>query len=155
MAERFGIQDHDQGIGSTREQNPTNAGSFQNISGGGGEGLSWGTQGGFTGGWVPDSNARGYEGPYVPRGKNLLIATILALVFGPFGLAYTTLRGAGLMIVAIGLAGAAAGRAGDAFVWPIGVIASVAWTICAARMRNAFRKKQLEKAREYLASQKS
>ena len=149
MVERFGMQDHDVGIGSTRLQNPTNAGGFQNISGGGDEGLSWGTPTRTGGAWVPDPNARGYEGPYVPPRKNLLLAIVLAAVFGPFGLAYTTFRGAAIMIVLAALAGAAAGARRDAFVWPLAVVCSLVWTIIATRTRNAYREKQLEKQKEY------
>ena len=155
MTERFGIQDHDRQAGPQTMQNPTNPGTFQNISGGGDGGMSWGTLGRFGGGWSPDPNWRGYEGPFVPREKKLLVAIILAGIFGPFGLAYTTWRGAGVMLLLAGICARITSGGNDGWVWPAMVVGSIAWTIFAARACRTFRDAQLEKAREYLASQKS
>lgn len=154
MTERFGIQDHDRQAGPQTMQNPTNQTTFQNIGGGDAGGQSWGTLGQY-GFWTPDRNARGYEGPYVPREKKLLVAIILAGIFGPFGLAYTTWRGAGLMILLSGIGAKLAGEGHDGFIWPLAVVTSIVWTIFGTRAHNTFREAQLEKAKEYAISQKS
>jgi hypothetical protein len=136
MVERYGIQDHDKGVQSTRFQNPTNQGTITNIGGGGDDAA-----------YAPRSSPRAWIGDghteYTPTEKSLVKTILLALVFGPFGLAYTTLRGAavvfGLMILAGIVRGGFDGLGNDAVmipIWRVAVVASVVWTIIARRTHN-------------------
>jgi hypothetical protein len=144
MVERFGIQDHSVGIGGTRTQNPTNQGSFSNIGGG------WDTtpaaRSGSTGGggWQPYTGPV-IDGPYIPHEKSIIVGTILALLFGPFGAIYTSFRAAGALLLLTALAGIARGGNMSALesdaimdkMWPFAVMATVAWTVYAVRKHNA------------------
>jgi hypothetical protein len=137
MVQRFGIQDHDTGIQSTRHQNPTAQGSFQNL--GGGDGFTSNYSG-------PSSviyNAQSaYDGP---RSKGMIASVLLALFFGPFGLAYTTFRGAAIVLGLLILAGVIRGGGFGGLdhdsvmepLWKIAVVVSVAWTIYAGKQFNA------------------
>jgi hypothetical protein len=146
MVERFGVQDHDPQQTQHALQNPTNASNFQNIGGAGAD--------------VPPQSARGGELPSFGllvtvmravlesrrrRRRSLPVAVILALVFGPFGLVYTTWMGAGTMTALTALAGFVKGGSMAALendivmqpIWRCAVVASVVWTILAARVHNA------------------
>jgi hypothetical protein len=158
--ERFGIQDHDAQVTNHALQNPTNAGSWANI--GGGDDSAWTSSGSFAntsggGGYGPASVT--YSGMPVladiPRSKTIVIAVILALVFGPFGVAYTSFIGAVVLFGVTALAGIATGgvRAldNDAImvpIWRVMVVVSVIWTVIAARRFNAREKARWEANRK-------
>jgi hypothetical protein len=146
MVERYGIQDHDPQLTQHALQNPTKTSSPQNIGGGDDD--------------VPPPSARGGEVPSFGlivnvtrlllasgrlRRNSLPVAVILALVFGPFGLVYTTWIGAGIVTALTALTGFVRGGSMAAVsddvvmqpIWKFAVVASVVWTILAVRAHNA------------------
>lgn len=129
MVERFGMQDHDVGIGSTRLQNPTNP-HVHTMPG----------AADYSQGAQNFQYSAGVFAPDMPLHKNIVKAALLALLCGPFGLLYTTWRGGALLIALTALAGRIHGGSFDAIsnedvmhaIWPFSVSLSVVWTILAA-----------------------
>ena len=127
MVERFGMQDHDVGIGSTRLQNPTNAQTH--ITPG-----------------APEAGFAYSQGVFAPEKaeKGIVTSVLLALVFGPFGLLYTTWKGGAVMIALMVLAGYLRGGSMQAVeseavmgpIWSCSVVVSVIWTFLAAKAFN-------------------
>jgi hypothetical protein len=143
MTERFGIQDHDAQLTQHAAQNPTPQGTFQNISGGdyyvppdSGSTPSYSSSStGYVG-----SSAPAFTGPYI---KGFIAPVLLALFFGPFGLFYTTWKGALVLLLLCGLAGVAMGGLNfvnnDVVIFQLSIVArpvSIVWTILARRAYN-------------------
>jgi hypothetical protein len=84
--------------------------------------------------WMEPPAAVGRTVPTVclPPQKSILVASLLAVFFGPLGMVYTTLMGALVMLTAsVILAGFTAGTS-LLFTWP----ACVLWSVIAARIYN-------------------
>jgi hypothetical protein len=145
MNDRWGIQDHDRQSGRPTMQNPTNQGNFQNISGGGGDyPQSTQFQGSTANFTIWDVIKMLWKAPPVQRPKSLVKAVLLALIFGPIGLAYASRRGAlvifGLLVLAGALSGGMRGLDNESVMgplWQIAAVASVAWAVIATRAFNA------------------
>jgi hypothetical protein len=143
MTERFGIQDHSPQLTQHALQNPTPQGTFQNISGGdyysppagdSSPGYS-GDSSDYIGSSVP-----AFTGPYT---KGYIAPVMLALLFGPFGLFYTTWKGALVLLLLCGLAGLAMAGPNfvnnDVIIFQLSLVArpvSIVWTIFARRAYN-------------------
>ncbi len=140
------MQDHDAQLTQHALQNPTSTSKAQNIGGADANAPAHSARGGG----LPSfsllvSVIRLLLANSRLRRKKLPVAVILALVFGPFGLAYTTWIGAAIMTALTALAGFARGGSmaavgNDAVmqpIWKCAVVVSVVWTILAARAHNA------------------
>ena len=143
MTERFGIQDHSAQLTQHALQNPTPQGTFQNISGGDyylpPDNSSSTSYSGDCSDYVV-SSAPAFTGPYT---KGFIAPVLLALLFGPFGLFYTTWKGALVLLLLCGLAGLA--MAGphfvnnDVVIFQLSLVArpvSIVWAIFARRAYN-------------------
>jgi hypothetical protein len=145
MNERWGIQDHDKQSGPQTMQNQTNQGNFQNISGGGSD-YTQGTQfrGSTANFTIWDVIKLLWKAPPSQQPKSLVKAVLLALVFGPVGLAYASRIGALVVFGLTALAGVASGGMrgldNDSVmgpIWKLAVVGSVAWAVIATRAFNA------------------
>jgi hypothetical protein len=146
MTERFGIQDHDPRLTQHAQQNPTNQGTFRNIGDGGADTPPPSPSGGdFPGPRLIFATLRALRAARKLRRRNLVIAAVLALIFGPFGMIYTTWMGAAIVFGLSALAGYVRGGGMAALdndvvmqpIWRYAVIVSVIWTLLAARAHNA------------------
>jgi hypothetical protein len=123
-------------------QNPTASGSFGNIGGGEAPTYSTPTYGSSSGGYA------GSSVPYVRRKRSVIVAAILATVFGPLGLFYVNiLSGIAALIVVLNVVrpivllaipmsgGYLSSRTNVAFVvmWCI----TVPWAMIGMTIRNA------------------
>jgi hypothetical protein len=156
MVERFGMQDHDVGIGSTRLQNPTNQGNCHNLGGGGGDDAVYAPTYSGGGGNVASVSLA----PVCPS-KSMVLSIILAMLFGPIGLLYASRKGAA--VVAALMVGAGLVRGGgnpqalldDAVMNPIWVVArivSIGWAAGAVIVYNRNAKEAWGKDKDTAAS---
>lgn len=146
MVERFGIQDHDPQQTQHALQNPTNQGSFQNISGPGGDYPQTvqytGRVANFT---TWDIIKLLWKGPPIPQPKSMVKAVLLAFFFGPFGLVYASRIGGLVMFGLTALAGFVRGGGMNGLdsdsvmgpIWKLAVAGSIVWAVISVRTRNA------------------
>lgn len=133
MTERFGIQDHDPQITQHALQNPTNPGQFSNIS----SDQPYGPHGGFT--------AINFDPAFVERmtRRNMRTAVILALLFGPLGMFYTSRKAAYIALAAtLLLSLLQAGSLLDLGIffgpsWDLARLVAIGWNIHAMRIYQA------------------
>jgi hypothetical protein len=145
MVEHFGIQDHDPTLTQHALQNPTNPSLYQNIGGGEANAplLTPRTGDAPSLGMITDVFGAVRAGRKRIR-KKIPVAVILALLFGPFGLIYTTWMGAIVMTALTAFAGFVRGGSMAAIssdvvmqpIWKCAVVVSIVWTILAARAHN-------------------
>jgi hypothetical protein len=147
MVERFGIQDHSPQLTQHALQNPTNPGNYNSL--GGGDGAVYAPT---YGGGPPPDVAGIPAGPYT---KGYITAVLLAALFGPFGLLYTTRKGALFLLAVFAAIGYYLGGEdfldkesimGPMTLWGRGL--AIVWTIFAAR---AFNRRALGKNTEDVA----
>ena len=145
MTEVFGIQDHDPQVTQHAQQNPTNQGTFANIGDGGADIPPLSPSGGaFPGPRLIITTLRAVHAGRQRRRRSLIIAAVLALIFGPFGMIYTTWRGAAIVFGLTALAGYVKGGGMAALendavmqpIWRYAVIVSVIWTLLVGRAHN-------------------
>ena len=153
--ERFGVPDHDAQVTNHALQNPTAQGSFANIGGGGD--TSWGQPAAsYSGGGYTQPGVHGGM-PLVlnkPRTKSTVIAIVLALVFGPFGVLYTSFVGAVVLFAVTALIGIVTGGGVQALdhdsimmpIWRMMVVVSVIATVILAKRFNAREKKRWDES---------
>jgi hypothetical protein len=137
MTERFGIQDHSPQLTQHAPQNPTPQSTFQNISGG--DYYSPPAHN-FSPGYSGGSSVPAFTGPYT---KGYIVPVMLALLFGPFGLFFTTWKGALFLLLLFGMAGFAMAGPNfvnnDVVIFELSLVArpvSIVWTIFARRAYN-------------------
>ena len=152
MSERFGIADHDAQLPGHAPQNPTPS---YPVDGGGGfdfpaynppvyTGAPAGTYGGVPAGTYAGAPAGGY----IRRKRSLIVAAVLATVFGPLGLFYVNMLNgiAALFIVpfvvrhlAFMIALASGGDMNTVYhvAIPVMWFITIPWSLIGVKIRNA------------------
>jgi hypothetical protein len=89
--------------------------------------------------WMEPSDTVGRAAPAAclpPPPKSLLVASLLAVFFGPFGMIYSTFLGALVMLTASAILAGFTQGTSLLFTWP----ACVLWSVIAARIYNEDRR---------------
>jgi len=144
MSERFGIPDHDPQIPDHALQNPTPP---DPVGGMGGFGLpTYGTPA-YAG--TPAGSYAGIPaGPYVRQKRSVILAVVLATIFGPLGLFYVNILSgiAALAIIpvvvrtlAVAIALGSGGTMNTVYhvAFPIMWCITIPWSIIGVKIRNA------------------